>query len=77
MLECDACGKSVEFEATVGWLAVKTIVPNAEVYAEYMEKHEAGLKPADFGEFCSLTCLSNWASGAASLRELDKEVEGE
>jgi hypothetical protein len=77
MMECDACGKAIEFEACAGWLSVKTIVPNAEVYAQYIEAHEAGKRPADFGEVCSLTCLASWAMAASNLRALDEEVVDE
>lgn len=77
MMVCDHCQKTVEFEQATGWLAVKTIVSNAETYAEYVDKHERGLQPADFGEFCSLVCVIDWAGVQKNFRELDEEVEGE
>lgn len=87
VIACDGCGKEVQ-EGHAGvdglWYSVNTTVVSPEAYALLSDKvtraaMEEGSVPdlhkfADYGDFCSLTCLSNWASTQANLRSLDGEL---
>jgi hypothetical protein len=73
MLECDHCQKTCKLEASSGWVNVRVIVGSAEELARLQARGENAL---DSGDFCSLTCLSAWASLQATSHELDDFVEG-
>lgn len=76
-LVCDACGKEVDEEGMSKlrpWLKIQTMVATAEQYAKLTGKLADGEQVkdvADYGDFCGLICVANWASARASLRELD------
>lgn len=88
-ITCDGCGKSQPAEAFTGkWLQVQSMVSNSGQLMELME--ELGVRPepgenvstedmrklTDSGDFCSLSCLGNWATSTNALRDLDAELEG-
>jgi len=78
-LVCDACGKEVnevEMSKVRPWLKLQTMVATAEQYAKLTGKLADGEQVkdvADYGDFCGLICIANWASARASLRELDDD----
>lgn len=79
-LVCDACGKVDEegMSQLRPWLKVQTMVATAEQYAKLTGKLASGEEVknvADYGDFCGLICLANWASARASLREMDDDED--
>ncbi len=76
---CDSCGQeSALTSITSPWYHVNTVVATQEMAQSLMErltedqKERGDFKDAfDFGDFCSLVCLANWASVRANLRGLD------
>lgn len=71
MLECDHCKKTTKLEESSGWVNTRVIVGSAEELARLQARGENAL---DAGDFCSLVCLSAWASLQATSRELDEEM---
>ena len=60
--KCDGCDKTVSLAEVRGWLTVSTVVTTmAEL---------ANQEPAYHGDFCSLKCLSEWATNANTLEEM-------
>lgn len=77
-MKCDNCDKTVDSNTASGWIAVRTLMVEDDAilnsFAEQVQEHgiEAVL---DTGDFCTLTCASQWASGRALLRSLDADPE--
>ncbi len=76
LVECDACGKTkAEGEVSARpWVQVRTAVGSNEEYQAIIEALQAGNPEnavTDSGDFCSLSCLANWASARYEMRMMD------
>lgn len=74
-LECDNCRTQVDASKVAGWLRVFTVVGSEDAMQEYVQRIEAGEKPADSGDFCTLRCLGEWAFAQELLRSMDEGGE--
>lgn len=72
-LECDNCHTTEDVNNVDGWLAVQTVVGNVEALERRMEDGVV----ADYGDFCTLRCLGEWAFAQELLRDLSEEVTDE
>ena len=72
-VECDNCHAREDIEKIDGWLSVATLVGNQEAMQARMERDDE----PDYGDFCSLRCLGEWAFAQELLRSLDEEVTPE
>ena len=81
LVVCDACGKEgdVHHMNESFWYKVQTIVGKHEQLRDSLERVASGeLKltdVVDYGDFCSLECVANWASSRAEMRHLSQDVE--
>lgn len=82
LIVCDGCGREEDGHEFEGfWFQVTTVLssPHQESVQEKLARVMTGQSKmsdvADFGHFCSLACLANWASSRAALRALDAEME--
>lgn len=75
VMVCDACGKQADAKNLPNvWLLVQSIVSTREQFNRLPGVADGARKledVVDFGEFCSLQCVANWASVQANLRSLD------
>jgi hypothetical protein len=70
-LECDNCHVQVGPEEVRNWLRVFTVVGTEEAMMEMANRVEAGERPFDTGDFCTLRCLGEWAFAQELLRDLE------
>lgn len=79
LIRCDACGAEREVgKSGSPWYEVKPALTAQEDVRRLEAKVLAGeafKDIADFGDFCSLRCLANWASAHHELRALEAEPE--
>jgi hypothetical protein len=68
-VECNNCHTTEELDSVDGWLSTVTMVGNQEAL---MRRMEEDVEP-DYGDFCSLRCLGEWAFAQELLRSLDEE----
>ena len=67
-VECNNCHERADIEEVDGWLSLVTMVGNQEAL---MRRVESEVEP-DWGDFCSLRCLGEWAFAQELLRGLDE-----
>ncbi len=71
-MKCDGCEKEVPLDHASGWYAVNEIVTDAQRYAELTQRAEAtGISGAISGDFCTLTCLQQWAVNAGTTQGME------
>jgi hypothetical protein len=71
-VKCDGCEKEVSVEHASGWYHVEQVITSQEEIAFILQRVErTGYSGVHTGEFCSLTCLSSWATNANTLRDME------
>ena len=75
VIVCDACGITKQAEDSTGsmWLNLSSMSSTDE-YENVMKRMANGEQIqnlVDSGDFCSLSCVANWASARFELKSMD------